>query len=54
MKKIYMTPCMTVVKLQHQHIICFSQEGMETTLLDEEVDEGWTKEYRRNVWDEEW
>jgi hypothetical protein len=57
MKK-YIQPSMVMVNLQHQHIICASQDayGMGTTLQNEEVTSGWTKESNSNggVWDEEW
>ena len=60
MKKIYMTPGMTVVKLQHQSIICQSFRGV----TGGDVDYGGassnntsgsvrTKE-SGSIWDEEW
>lgn len=48
---------MVMVNLQHQHIICASQDayGMNRSVQDEEVSSGWAKESNSgSIWDEEW
>ena len=55
-KNIYEKPEMIIVRLQHQQVICtsFDSNGMGTTLQNEEVTSGWTKESNGSIWDEEW
>ena len=62
MKKTYMTPSLTVVKLQHQSIICDSLHGADGNAnlnyrggnsTDSNGSYARTKE-SGNVWDEEW
>ena len=52
-KNTYMKPGMVMVKLQHQHIICSSEYGINTTLQEEEVSSSFTRE-SGSVWDDEW
>ena len=49
-KKAYVKPVMNVVKIQQQHIICASQEGMNTSLQSTEVGSAWS---RGSDWDDE-
>ena len=50
-KKAYMKPVMNVVKIQQRHIICVSQEGMNTSLQNEEVDAAWSR--GNSGWDDD-
>ena len=54
--KRYIQPSMVMVNLLHQHIICTSldENGMNTTLQNEEVSSSWVKESDKNLWNEEW
>ena len=59
MKKTYIHPAIIEVNLQHQHIICESNYGMNRSLQSEEVDAAWTKENSGSSsssggWDDEW
>ena len=49
-KKAYMKPAMNVVRIQQQHIICASQEGMNTSLQSTEVGSAWS---RGGGWDDD-
>ena len=42
-KKAYMKPAMNVVRIQQRHIICASQEGMNTKLQNETVTDAWSR-----------
>ena len=42
-KKTYMKPALQVVKLQQQHIICGSSNGMNNTLQSTEVGSAWSR-----------
>jgi hypothetical protein len=59
-KNIYEKPEMMVVTLQHQHILCLSEFGMNTELQDTEVTGGWAPEISDidipdiNIPDPEW
>lgn len=59
MKKSYIQPSITVVRLQQQHIICTSPgdyDGQSVGIQSGEINEEsavWTKE-SRSVWEEEW
>ena len=45
MKKKYMKPEMEVVKIQQQcQILAGSSQGVNDTLQDEEVEDGWARE----------
>lgn len=50
-KKAYMKPVMKVVKIQQQHVICASQEGMNTKLQSTQVNSAWSRGNRG--WDED-
>ena len=51
-KKAYMKPATNVVKIQQQRVICASQDGMNTKVQSEEVDNAWSREHK-DVWDED-
>ena len=51
-KKAYMKPATNVVKIQQQRVICASQDGMNTKVQSEEVDNAWSRKHK-NVWDED-
>ena len=50
-KKAYMKPAMRVVRIQQQHIICASQEGMNTKLQNSEVGSAWSR--GNSGWDDD-
>ena len=50
-KKAYMKPAMNVVKIQQRHIICASQEGMNTSLQSTEVSSAWSRD--NSGWDDD-
>ena len=43
MKKAYMQPATTVVKIQQQRVICISNGGMNTKLQGEQVTDAWSR-----------
>ena len=51
MKKAYMKPTMKVVKIQQQRVICASQDGMNTKVQSEEVDNAWSR--GNSGWDDD-
>jgi hypothetical protein len=42
-KKKYMKPATQVVRIQHQHMICVSTNGMNNTLQSTEVNSAWSR-----------
>ena len=57
-KKAYMKPTLKVVELRQKHQILVGsvdQYGMNKSLQDEEVDEGWVKRNNGSVdWNDDW
>ena len=51
-KKAYMKPATNVVKIQQQRVICASQDGMNTKVQSEEVDNAWSRKHK-DVWDDD-
>ena len=50
-KKNYMKPATQIVRIQHQHMICASTNGMNNTLQSKEVNSAWSR--RSNNFDDE-
>ena len=42
-KKDYMKPATLVVRIQQQHVICVSPNGMNNTLQSKEVNSAWSR-----------
>ena len=43
-KKEYMKPTMNVVKIQQQHIICASDNGVNRSLQNTQVNSAWSRD----------
>lgn len=50
-KKNYMKPATQIVRIQHQHMICVSTNGMNNTLQSTTVTSAWSR--RSNNFDDE-
>jgi len=51
-KKEYIKPMMNVVNIQQQHIICASDNGVNTSLQNTQVNSGWSRD-GGSSWDDE-